>query len=300
MTTPAEAAELVGVFEPQSPEWYAARSDGLGGSEIAAVMGFSPWVSRFTLWHRKAGLVGEETDNKGMSWGRRLEGVIAEKFEEDHPEFRTEFTGTWRSVTRPWQLANPDRLIRLPDGTSAILEVKTAHTMDGWKWGKTGSDDIPVYYRSQCLWYMDALGLTNCYLIVLIGGSDDREYLIPYHPDDAQLLRDAGEEFMESIRNGDRPPIDGSDNTYATVRELHPDIDGTEKEIDPELAAMYRSSCVRLDDAKHEKQMYAGRILDEMGTAQYAVSDGKRIAQRVTKTGSQPFLRPATNRRYAQ
>lgn len=298
--TVGSVAELVGVFEPQSPEWWAARETGLGGSEIAAVMGFSPWVSRFTLWHRKAGLVGEEADNKGMSWGRRLEDVIAEKFEEDHPDFRTEFTGTWRSVARPWQLANPDRLIRLPDGTCAVLEVKTAHAMDGWKWGKPGSDDIPVYYRSQCLWYMDTLGLSECYLIVLIGGNDDREYLIPYHAGDAQLLRDAGKEFLDSVAAEARPPIDGSDNTYQTVRELHPDIDGTEKEIDPELAAMYRSSCVRLDDAKYEKQTYATQVLDVMGTAQYAVCNKERIAQRITKTGSQPFLRPATNRRYAQ
>lgn len=295
------AAELVGVFEPQSPEWYAARSGGLGGSEIAAVMGFSPWCSRFTLWHRKAGLVGEEADNKGMSWGRRLEDVIAEKFDEDHPDFRLEFTGTWRSVARPWQLANPDRLIRFPGDTTGVLEVKTAHAMDGWKWGKPGTDDIPVYYKSQCLWYMDVLGVSECYLIVLIGGSDDREYLIPYHAEDVQLLRDAGKEFLDSVTAGNRPPIDGSDNTYTTVRQLHPDIDSsTEKEIDPELASMYQSSCVRLDDAKHEKQMYAARLLDQMGTAQYAVCDGKRIAQRITKTGSQPFLRPTPNRRYAK
>ena len=49
---------LIGTFSPGSEEWLAARADGLGGSEVAAVLGLSPFESRFSLWHRKAGRVG--------------------------------------------------------------------------------------------------------------------------------------------------------------------------------------------------------------------------------------------------
>ena len=32
-------ATLIGHFEPGSPEWHAARATGLGGSEVAPVLG---------------------------------------------------------------------------------------------------------------------------------------------------------------------------------------------------------------------------------------------------------------------
>lgn len=37
-TLTAPAAEFVGHFEPLSPEWHAARADGIGGSEIAGLV----------------------------------------------------------------------------------------------------------------------------------------------------------------------------------------------------------------------------------------------------------------------
>ncbi|MDQ3578214.1 MAG: YqaJ viral recombinase family protein, partial [Actinomycetota bacterium] len=61
---------FVGDFAPGSPEWHAARAQGLGGSEIAAVLGLSPWESRFSLWHRKTGTASPVVENDIMYWGK--------------------------------------------------------------------------------------------------------------------------------------------------------------------------------------------------------------------------------------
>lgn len=285
-------AERIGTFEPETPGWRAARADGLGGSEIAAVVGLNPWVSAFTLWHRKTGSVGDELENRGMSWGKRLEPVIAAKFAEEHPDFRVRRSGTWRSRARPWQIASPDRLVACPKGP-AILEVKTAHTANAHEWGPPGGDEIPVYYRCQVMWYLDVFGYRECFVAVLIGGSDYREYTVRYDLPDAYVLRTAAAQFLGSVREGQRPAIDASSSTYRTVRELHPEIDpGTNKEIPPDVADAYRAACHKYAVAASSKNEATAMVLDAMGTAQYATVDGERIAQRVSISGNPPHLRP--------
>ena len=56
-TAPAAGPTVLGWFEPGTSDWHAARANGIGGSEIAAVLGLSPYESRFSLWHRKKGLL---------------------------------------------------------------------------------------------------------------------------------------------------------------------------------------------------------------------------------------------------
>jgi len=281
-------AERIGTFEVESPEWRAARSRGLGGSEIAAVLGLSPWCSKFTLWHRKAGMVDPEKESPAMSWGKRLETPIADRFAETHPDARLTRTGTWRSKARPWQIANPDRLIHAKHGPTSILECKTAHSMDAWEW----VDGVPVYYRCQALWYLDVFGLETCHFAVLIGGSDYRELEVRFDQTEAYVMRDAADEFLASIRDGHRPAIDESDSTYQTMRELHPGIDGTEKEISDEVAAQYLAACTAERSVKDWKRRASSAVLDEMGTARYALYGGERIALRAAVRDNPPFLRP--------
>ena len=49
------SADLVTTAAAGTPEWHASRTRALGGSEIAAVVGLSPWQSAFGLWHLKRG-----------------------------------------------------------------------------------------------------------------------------------------------------------------------------------------------------------------------------------------------------
>ncbi|WP_424183826.1 YqaJ viral recombinase family protein [Actinokineospora sp. G85] len=285
-------AVRLGTFVPGSSEWVAARASRLGGSEVAAVLGLSPYESRFSLWHKKKGLVPPTSDNDSMRWGRILESPIAAVFAEQHPEARVRRTGSWVNRARPWQLATPDRLVALPDDERVLLEVKTAHDATGW--GEPGTDEVPVYYRAQVLWQLDTLGLSRAFVAVLIGGSEYREYLVPYVADEVELLRAAAREFLGSLDRDERPNLDEHAVTYRTVRELHPDIDDVEVEIDPALAERYRAAVAEHKVAEVAKQCAAVEVLDVLGRARRAVVDGESIAVRVPGRGdSPPSLRPS-------
>jgi putative phage-type endonuclease len=280
-------AERVGRFAPNSAEWHAARAAGIGASEIAAVLGLSPWESKFSLWHRKKGLIDGHIDKEILWWGRELEQPIARRFLLEHPNYRVARTGTWRSKDRMWQLCNPDRFAYCPH--RAPVEIKWSPYSDGWG---TGIEDIPVYYRCQVLWQVDVLGAEFGFLAALVG-AEYREYVIEHDADDIAIMRDAGARFMESLANDERPDIIADGHTYQALRELHRDIERIDVEICAEMAREYRSALATAKAAEAQKQLAKSRVLDAMGKARRAVCDGVPLATRVaSRHGIQ--LRPAS------
>lgn len=287
-------SSLIGVFEPGSPEWHAARATGLGGSEIAPILGLSPFESRFSLWHRKAGFAKPVQETPEMEWGKRLEPVILQKYRDSHPDydFRTR-NGTFANDDRPWQVANPDSLAIDEDATQRVVEAKFSMFGDGY--GEPGTDEIPVYYRCQVLWYLDCLGLEVADLVVLIGGCDYREYTIRYDAAEAQLLRDAAEEFLATVARLERPDIDAHSATYQVIREMHPLIDEGDIELPNELAATYIDARVALAEATDTEQHARSRIADAMGNAKRALWDGRTIATRQARGDGTPYVVAARN-----
>lgn len=289
MTTiiePGLKAERIGNAVPNTPEWDAMRADALGGSEIASVVGLSPWVSRFALWHRKAGMIGKQDINHSMEWGTRVEPVIVAKWCEDHPEAKPIPGGTYRSLEHPWKIANPDHLT-----VDAVLEVKTVDKYASIEWGKPGTAEIPPYYNCQIQWYMDVLGLPRAHMAILIGGNDYRTYEIPYSREDAAWLHTEGEKFWQSIKAGEAPGIDGSTSTYEAIRELHPDIDGSDVALDPMLWDRYLA---RDDDAKRiaeELSIAKSKVMTAMGNARRGLVLGTPVVRREARGTGRPYLK---------
>lgn len=299
-TAPAAGPTVLGWFEPGTPEWHAARANGIGGSEIAAVLGLSPYESRFSLWHRKQGLIGPVEESPQMRWGKKHEPTICAEFAELHPEWIVHTSATYAAADRPWQIANPDRLLYLPGSEEpfALLEAKTAYDDEGW--GEEGTDQIPVWYRAQCQWYLDVLGLTVCHVAVLIGLSDYREYVVEYDPADVQKARDAAAEFMRTLAAGERPDIDGHSATYQAIREIPEGLDPVDVEIPTELRDRFYAAQDAAWLAEDELTACKGELLDAIGTGQRAVCERQRIATRTVRAGSTYSLMPARTRRNAR
>jgi predicted phage-related endonuclease len=59
-----------------------------------------------------------------------------------------------------------------------ILECKTAHPFSSGDWGEIGSDEVPMSYLCQCIWYMAITNINQVDLAVLFGNSDFRIYTI--------------------------------------------------------------------------------------------------------------------------
>jgi putative phage-type endonuclease len=299
-------ATLVGKFEHGSPEWHQARLGGIGGSEIAAVLGLSKWESHFSLWHRKLGRIPERPENPDQEWGTRLEPAILQKFADKHPELAVDVKpGTWRNDDRPWQIANPDALARprrkrgpngepsaVPDSSDGcIVEAKNVNDRIAYEW----DNGPPPYYIAQTRWYLDTFGLDRAVIAALFGGSDYQEFEIRPDPEDTALMREAGAAFMDSLMLGMRPDIDSHGATYEALRYLPDGVIDDRIEVDPELAAEYLDTIALAADWAERKTLVASKMLDAIGNYKGARVGNRHIATRTLRKGTNTThsLRPA-------
>ena len=184
-------------------QFLAGRKKGIGGSDVAAILGFSPYKSPYQLWLDKTGRSErKESQNESAHFGNLLEDVVAKEFSRrtGMKVQRVKDQLSLESQGDAWAIGNIDRAIinpeisgnvRLKEGvltTDMILECKTASEYMSKLFGEEGSDHIPDYYLTQCLWYLKLTGAKVCYLAVLIGGNKFRMY---------RIERD--EELIESI-----------------------------------------------------------------------------------------------------
>jgi putative phage-type endonuclease len=273
--------------------WFQARASRLGGSEVAAVIGLSPWLSRFSLWHIKKGAwMQPEIDE--MRWGRMLERPIIDWFAHEHPEYEVRRVGTYVEHVRDWQVCTPDALLLSSKRAVAGLEAKCDRYDDGW--GEPGTDEIPVHYRCQVLWCMDITGLDRWYIAVLFGGSDYREYLIEWDngcDDDLDLLRAAGRSFLDDVENDVLPDIDSHSATHQVIRDLHPDIEPGDVVIPDDLAAQYWRAEDVYEAAADNRRHWRSLVLNEIGSRHGAKnSAGVKVARRQASAyGAPPHLR---------
>ncbi|WP_309049042.1 lambda-exonuclease family protein [Streptomyces sp.] len=288
------AGRLLGTFQPGSPEWHAARANGIGGSEISAILGLSPHESTFSLWHRKKGNVGPVQEASEMYWGKKHEPTICDEFATRHPELLVLPSGTYAADDLPWWIANPDRLGFTPDGELEVIEAKTAY--DDHEWGEEGTDQIPVHYKAQVRWYLRALGARRGRVAVLIGLSDYREYVVEPDDADTQLMLTAGQAFMDSLAAGQAPSIDGHTATFQAVKEIPDGMVDVDVPIDPALRDRYFASLAAFKAAEEEKRHASGLVLDQIADGRRAICGDDRVATRTVRNGKTYSLQPARNR----
>ena len=77
-------AEILTETEGLTKEmWLTYRRMGIGGSDVAPLLGLSKWKSELELWLDKTGQAEElEGENEAMLWGNIMEPILRSHFEE--------------------------------------------------------------------------------------------------------------------------------------------------------------------------------------------------------------------------
>jgi putative phage-type endonuclease len=281
-------AVFLGRFESGTPEWHDLRSRGIGGSEVGTILGLNRWESPFTLWCKRTGRIDSQIpQSEAMEWGSRLEPVILEKFQENHPELKVDGQpGTYCHPVRDWQIANPDAVFETdgPDGkVYGLVEVKTAQFEDDW------SDGVPRHYEAQVQWYLNVFGYSYAYVVALFHGNRYREYLVEANRMWQESAIEAATLFWNQVGTDTAPELDGSLSTYQTVRETHPEITDDEVELGF-LGEQYFKAKADVAEAEKELNLLKSHILEAMGTAKRGLVDDVWVFTRQSRSGGTPFL----------
>ena len=156
-------------------EWLKYRRKGIGGSDAAAVLGISPFMTARDLYYDKLGISAQSDEENWVAKeiGHLLEPLVASIFER-----RTGLKVYQRKVMfqhpqYPWMLADLDYLVELPEGGTAILECKTTTSNSVDNWWYAGNEVVPAYYESQGRHYMAVTNHDRVYFCCLL--TDSRE-----------------------------------------------------------------------------------------------------------------------------
>lgn len=206
-------------------EWLKHRATGIGGSEIAAVIGKNPWMSNVDLWRKKvSGDASEDEDissKPAVIYGNEMEDLLRQAFCIDYKDLYEVKYGAFNSFHNdryPWANASLDGwLLEHSTGRTGILEIKTTEInssaqMMEWK------DKIPDHYYCQVLFYMAVCEADFAVLKAQIKrhDADGNMYLITRHyrieradcEDDIRLIMEAGERFWnENVLKKVEPPL---------------------------------------------------------------------------------------------
>jgi putative phage-type endonuclease len=203
----------------------------IGGSNIASLIGLSPYESAHSLCLRLMGELPPIEDNDAMRWGRKLESRVADMFADGNPEYEVVPHG---SVTHPehdFLIASPDRILLQNGEPKAALEIKTANVNTMREFGEQLTDEIPQHYYCQAAWYAGMLNLNECYVAVYFHDSGKckgyKEYRIEHNAERyAAMVQTAVRFWHEHVLAGVPPEItepDAATVDYYKRRERNKD-----------------------------------------------------------------------------
>ena len=198
-------------------EWLRHRQRSIGGSDAAAIVGLSAYVSPYTVWADKLGKIPPSEDNEAMRQGRDLEQYVAERFAEATGKKVRRENNILINPDFPFAHANVDRIVI---GEDAGLECKTTNQLNLKKF-KNG--EFPDHYYVQCMHYMMVTGCPKWYLAVLVLGREFLWFEIERDEEEIAALAKSEQEFWKCVEQGVPPAADGSKSTTDTIQTMFPD-----------------------------------------------------------------------------
>lgn len=209
------------------------RLTGLGGTDIAAIVGLNPFKRPIDVYVEKLQLAEPEEANLSMRLGTELETFLSR-------EYMTRFPGVssvWRpdlirNKDLPWMIGHPDFYVISKDSDLGLntaeygLEIKTTGSRNARLWGPEYTDEIPEWVLIQVEWYMGIDDLPYYDVAALI----DREQRIYRVERDNKLignLIEAGDHFWNNhIQKKEPPKVDHSKSWSEYLKATFPQDTG--------------------------------------------------------------------------
>jgi putative phage-type endonuclease len=259
------------------------RRTFIGGSDIAAILGFSRYRTAVDVWAEKTGALAPEDISKKLPirLGHKLEPVIAELFEEETGFKVKRAAESFTHKKFPHFKAQVDRLVI---GEDALLECKSAGEFKAKEWE---GDDVPQEYVLQCLWQLAVTGKDLCYIACLIGGNRDFFYKRIERDDEmiANIEKQAAEFWDRYVLPKKMPPASAGDS--ATLYKLFPKGDESVIVL-PEYESrmsLYKSLGKDIDELEEKRDRIANEIRQAIGEASEATAGSYRATWKNQSTG---------------
>lgn len=216
--------------------WLAARREGIGGSEVGALIGVNEYETSWSVWNKKMRTEPDvELTGAPIEWGHRLEDVVARKTADEIGMVSRFAGGLWANLEKPYIRVTPDRFATKAKSwkATALIECKTAGDDEHWESGTIhpkshGTGRAPLGYQAQAQWQMGIIGLPVCYLGCLVLGRERSFFVVEVHFDKdwfAEMVHAADTFWHENVLGNEIPMHDlRHPVTEELLKSVHPDV----------------------------------------------------------------------------
>lgn len=208
--------------------WLEARRKGCGASDVAGILGKSPWASPWSVWAEKCNLIpiaADPTDPDDIrTFGLDLEPLIAEKFQRRTGLY---VAGRQQMIHHPdeaWCFATLDGLVADADYYSDEEPADPLGVFESKYTADPPWDQLPEHYAIAGQWQMYVTGLDHLWLACLhlpFGRPRLRIYELDRDDDQlADIIATVTQFWIDHVVTGKPPPADGHHATTEAIRQV--------------------------------------------------------------------------------
>jgi len=244
------------------------RRTYLGGPDVAAILGLSPYQAPIDVWRFKLGFDEGQGQTERMRLGQLLEQAIADAYSEQTGR-QLRRVGLVRHKQYPFLGGHPDRLVV---GERGIFEAKASASARGYS-----DDDLPPHVRVQVTWYTGLVG-RDWADVVLLAGMGLRIIRVDHDPElFEQMVTAAVEWWQRHVVGRVEPEPDGTESYRRHLAEKFPIESGETLVATAEqqlLADELRQATVATKAAEAHEKALRNRLAAAMGEASVMVGPG--------------------------
>ena len=277
-------------------DFTANRTKYLGGSDIGAILGFSKYRTALDVRLEKTGRVVNTVDNLPVRFGSFAESFVASEYATQTGFALAHSEEGVAHPTYPFMVGHIDRFafstsfdrtidseaLFNSDGSCAathLLECKTASPFNQADWGELGTDEVPMSYLVQCLWYLAITNIERCDVAVLFGNSDFRIYEVYRDKELEDLIITKAAAFWNDHVQADSPPPAQCEADYQHLFKR--EVSGKAIEADPEICDLTQKLQLLNAEIKSKEleiSQIKQAIMGQMGEAELLTYQGQVLA----------------------
>jgi putative phage-type endonuclease len=254
------------------------RTQYLGATDIAAIVGVSPWAAPIDVYRSKVEGTDKDAGNAARL-GLLLEPIIVEEYERQEG-VKTRRLNEVTHRAHPYIKGHPDRIVV---GTDGIMDAK-AYLHSQREWGEPGTADVPPHVTVQMQVYMGLMGRAWADVVLFSGSLPLKVYRVPADPVLYDQLIVVAMDFWERHVLLRVPPVvDDSASYRRYLEEKFPRGEDKEVVATPETALLvdeWADLMAQAADIDKRIDLVRNRIIETMADATVLLAPGGRVTNK--------------------
>ena len=251
---------------PITPKQIEQRKNYIGASDIAAIMGLSPWRTAYDIWTEKTGKLDDSKGTDATLAGQAFEKAILLLAE---PQLGKLLLNQFRVLKGTHLASHCDSIVK---ETGRPAEAKLRRFDDGW--GEPNTDQVPddVIVQAQVQLLCTQKDFAHIIAVIAARAWKVQLFIVPFDTQIADIVRESAEMFWDKYVLRDTPP-DDSLPTFETIKRIRRKP-GSIIDIPKELVLARQEKKVIADQAKKAFEIVDRTLRAALGTAEIGRFDG--------------------------